>query len=102
MTVLELANGIGVKNGYNPYVDQSFWAVKQPNGALRFYYRSMLHQSYHQGYIGDRSFFGTVVSKTLYFYEYTTSLKNPMSNPMVKNAPGGRIMITAGSKPGTS
>ena len=78
MTEIELANGIGSRSGYNPYVDHSLWAVRQPGGTRRFYYRSMLHQSYHEGHIADRSFFGNVVAKTLYLREYTDSWKNPM------------------------
>ncbi len=81
MTEMELAHGIGVRGGYNPYIDQSLWAIKrEAGGPLRFYYRSMLHQSYHEGFIRDRSFFGNVVSSTLYFREYTNSSKNPMRN----------------------
>jgi hypothetical protein len=80
MTALELANGIGIPNGYNPYIDHPLWAIKQKNGKLRFYYRSMLHQSYHEGGVADRSFFGTVVDNRSYIHEYTTSRRNPMSH----------------------
>ncbi len=82
MTDLELAHGIGKRNGYNPFVDQTFWAIKRPNGKLRFNYQSMLHWSYHEGFIGSRTFFGNVVSSRLYFNEYTTSPKNRVRKRM--------------------
>jgi hypothetical protein len=82
MTEMELADGIGIKNGYNPFVDQSFWAVKQRNGKMRFYYRSMLHQSFHEGLLSDRSFFGNTVFSISYLKGYTDSPKNPMKNRM--------------------
>ncbi|MBN1758866.1 MAG: hypothetical protein JW863_11140, partial [Chitinispirillaceae bacterium] len=78
MTAMELANGIGVKNGYNPYIDHPLWAIKRKNGTLRFYYRSVEHQSYHEGNIADRTFFGNVVVNSSYIREYTRSCKNPM------------------------
>lgn len=80
MTAVELKHGMAVANGYNPYIDHSLWALRQPEGRLRFYYRSMLHQSYHEGFIHDRSFFGKVVSLVKYYDEYTASPKNPMKH----------------------